>query len=95
VAEYRHDFGDVFSGQFMDHVFTIRNEGTEPLTLSDVVPATAKTSRNAPGAGPAIMHGFINVSSGFLPGAAAIKNPLGFLGRNGARSIRSLEPVPT
>jgi hypothetical protein len=37
VAEYRHNFGDIFAGQFMDHVFTIRNDGTAPLMLSDEV----------------------------------------------------------
>jgi hypothetical protein len=97
VGESRHDFGDVFAGQFMDHVFTIRNEGTEPLTLSDVIPATAKTSRNKPAAQPALMHGFVNVLSGLLPGATAIKDPLEPLSLSGARlsSNRTLEPTPT
>src|SRR5215470_4253245 len=50
VPEYRHDFGNIFAGQFMDHVFTIRNEGTVPLTLSDVVPhpPNASVYRQAP-----------------------------------------------
>ena len=96
VPEYRHDFGDVFAGQFMDHVFTIRNEGTDPLTLSDVVPATLKSSWYSPAVPPA-MHLRFDVSSGFVASEAAIKGPrippTAIMA--GLRSSRSPEPVPT
>jgi hypothetical protein len=36
VVDYtRHDFGVVFAGEQIFHVFTIRNEGSAPLTLLD------------------------------------------------------------
>ena len=96
VPEYRHDFGDVFAGQFMDHVFTIRNEGTAPLTLSDVVPATLKSSWYSPAVPPA-MRARVDVSSGFVASEAAVKGPR--IPPNaimaGLRSSRSPEPVPT
>jgi hypothetical protein len=96
VSEYRYDFGDVFAGQFMNHVFTIRNEGTVPLTLSDVVPATLKSSWDSPAVRPAI-HGQVNFSSHFLASDAAIKGPRMLPAPMAARlnSSRSLEPVPT
>ena len=69
VAEYRHSFGDVFAGQFMDHAFTIRNEGTSPLTLSDEVPHAPKAAWNrlsSPGGSPSVPVAFRSGSSGFL-----------------------------
>jgi hypothetical protein len=35
VTETRFDFGAVFAGEQLIHVFSIRNEGTAPLTLLD------------------------------------------------------------
>ena len=96
VAEYRHDFGDVFAGQFMDHVFKIRNEGTLPLTLSDVVPATLKSSWNSPVV-PPVTYARVDGSSGLPASNAAIREPLILPVPIAARLSRSRspEPVPT
>lgn len=96
VREYRHDFGDVFAGQFMDHVFTIRNEGTVPLTLSDVVPATLKSSWYSPALPPSL-HTDVDISSGLIASEASVKRPRISVAPIPARlsSARSLEPVPT
>ena len=96
VPEYRHDFGDVFAGQFMDHVFSIRNEGTVPLTLSDVVPATLKSSWYSPAVPPSL-HTEVDVSSGLIASEAALKGPRISLAPIAVRlsAARSLEPVPT
>jgi hypothetical protein len=51
VPETSYDFGDIFVGQYMYHVFPIRNEGAVTLTLSDDVPG--KPARPSPQASPA------------------------------------------
>jgi len=97
VSEYRHDFGDVFPGQFMDHVFTIHNEGTAPLTLSDVVrhapdasvyrPAVHRSAANALAQSPSqlfLVDGTSMATSSFLAANAAE-----------ARSSGPPPPVPT
>src|SRR5215469_10213368 len=96
VPEYRHDFGDIFAGQFMDHVFTIRNEGTVPLTLSDVVPATLKSSLYSPAGSPTRLTQ-VNVSPGFVASNVAIRRSPIPLAPIAARltSGSSPEPVPT
>jgi hypothetical protein len=38
IPQTSYDFGDIFAGQYMYHVFPMRNEGTLPLTMSDELP---------------------------------------------------------
>ena len=48
VPEEVYDFGETFAGEHMDHVFTIRNEGTAPLELSDESGTTPAARPSAP-----------------------------------------------
>jgi hypothetical protein len=48
ITETSYDFGDVFAGQYMYHVFPIRNEGTSPLTMSDDVPGKPAVKPSSP-----------------------------------------------
>jgi len=97
VSEYRHDFGEVFAGQFMDHVFTIRNEGTSPLTLSDVVPhpPNASVYRQAPHR--VLASGLIQGLSGLFSLKAATTGTAGFIAANAGKAGSSgpALPVPT
>src|SRR5262249_26993058 len=63
VSENHHDFGDVFSGQILDHVFTIRDEGTSPLTLSDEVRPYVKAAWQRPAVPPPVTNGLLRVSA--------------------------------
>lgn len=86
VSEYRHDFGQVFAGQFMDHVFTIRNEGTSSLTLSDSVRHPANASVYSPVVRAGLANGLVQagrfrlnaatrVTPSFLAAGAASNGP--------------------
>ena len=78
VSEYRHTFGDIFAGQFVDYAFTIRNEGTAPLMLSeDVRHAPISSALSGPG-----RAGFPRLSTGSLQALASL-TPL-----NGAKGYR-------
>ena len=48
IPETTYDFGDVFAGQYMYHVFPMRNEGTLPLTMSDELPGKPAVKPSAP-----------------------------------------------
>jgi hypothetical protein len=48
IPETSYDFGDVFAGQYMYHVFPIRNDGTSPLTLSDELPGKPAVKPSPP-----------------------------------------------
>jgi hypothetical protein len=48
ITETSYDFGDVFAGQYMYHVFPIRNEGTLPLTMSDELPGKPAVKPSSP-----------------------------------------------
>ena len=110
VAEYRHDFGEAFAGQFMDHVFTIRNEGTAPLSLSDEVRHAPNALGNSVSSPTPIGQAKILVarSSGFratqdrsltLPGNIAKGGALGFAPPKkepaGAAGAVPAAPAPT
>jgi len=66
ASEHRHDFGEVFVGQFIDHVFTIRNEGTSPLTLSETVPHPQSSSSYRPGTFQAAARGLVPARPGLF-----------------------------
>jgi hypothetical protein len=97
VSEYRHDFGEVFAGQFMDHVFTIRNEGTSPLTLSDAVPHAPNASGYRPAIHPTLANRLVQGSSALFPLNAATKVRSGVVVVNAAEaeSTGPLLPAPT
>lgn len=48
ITETSYDFGDVFAGQYMYHVFPMRNEGTLPLTMSDELPGKPAVKPSSP-----------------------------------------------
>jgi hypothetical protein len=48
IPETTYDFGDVFAGQYMYHVFPMRNEGTLPLTMSDELPGKPAVKPSSP-----------------------------------------------
>jgi len=50
IPETTYDFGDVFAGQYMYHVFPMRNEGTLPLTMSDELPGKPAVKPSSPAA---------------------------------------------
>ena len=49
----RHDFGEVFAGEDLSHVFLVRNNGSVPLELSDAPQLGTRPSKvsfsNPPG----------------------------------------------
>src|SRR5215831_20467028 len=76
VPEEVYDFGETFAGEHMDHVFTIRNEGTAPLELSDA-PETAPAPRPTPPPAPALTGAFHYLperggSPGLIPTRASL-----------------------
>jgi hypothetical protein len=95
VPEYRHDFGEIFAGQFMDHIFTIRNDGTAPLKLSDEAPHSPKASSDRPAASArtatALFRGSVVAPESNAAGAP------GVLVLNAAKAgwTRPGEPAPT
>jgi len=89
VPEEVYDFGETFAGEHMDHVFTIRNEGTAPLELSDA-PETAPAPRPTPPPAPALTGAFHYLPErGGSPGLIPTRASLGAYARG------SGEPVPT
>lgn len=47
-AEASHDFGDIKQGDKVEHVFTFKNTGTEPLILSNVLTTCGCTAPDWP-----------------------------------------------
>jgi|SRR5690606_18685717 len=47
-AESSHDFGDIKQGDKVEHTFTFKNSGTEPLILSNVLTTCGCTATNWP-----------------------------------------------
>lgn len=47
-AEASHDFGDIQQGDKVEHTFTFKNSGTEPLILSNVLTTCGCTATNWP-----------------------------------------------
>lgn len=43
----RHDYGDVFEGEELEHTFTVRNTGNAVLTLAQLKPAVVQRKRTA------------------------------------------------
>ena len=48
IDSTRRDFGDVFAGEELDHVFTVRNAGSAPLELAE---KSVTTGSNLPAFG--------------------------------------------
>jgi len=94
VSEIRHDFGDVFAGQFMDHVFTIRNEGSSPLTLSDVVPHTPNASVYKPATHRTLADRLARRLAGLFPLNAVTTNASSFMAANAREAGSSGPPRP-
>ncbi len=47
-TESSHDFGDIKQGDKVEHTFTFKNSGTEPLILSNVLTTCGCTATNWP-----------------------------------------------
>jgi len=47
-AEKSKDFGDIFQGDKVTHVFNFKNTGTEPLVLSNVITSCGCTATECP-----------------------------------------------
>jgi len=88
VPEEVYDFGETFAGEHMDHVFTIRNEGTAPLELSDESGSTP-TARPSPPA--SALTGDYRYRPERSSGPRLTAVPAGF----SALPYGSGEPVPT
>jgi hypothetical protein len=52
IDSTRHDFGDVFLGEDISHVFTVRNFGPAPLELSTTQQLVAPRRASAASAAP-------------------------------------------
>lgn len=55
IENTRHDFGEVFVGEDISHVFTVRNFGPAPLELSTTQQLV--TPRRASASGSSALHG--------------------------------------
>jgi hypothetical protein len=82
VTHTRFNFGEVFAGEQLVHVFSIRNEGTAPLTLLDKARDTEGKGNRDDRSPPRIVY-----ARATLP---AIRDVSGLAGAPIAR-----EPVPT
>ncbi|HKP87823.1 MAG TPA: hypothetical protein VJZ26_17105 [Blastocatellia bacterium] len=49
IESARRDFGDVFAGEELDHVFVVRNAGGAPLELAEKSVSTGSSLRESPG----------------------------------------------
>ena len=47
-AEDSHDFGDIFQGDKVEHIFKFENTGTEPLIISNVQVTCGCTTKSFP-----------------------------------------------
>jgi hypothetical protein len=70
IPVQRYDFGDAFAGQFLDHTFAIRNEGTSPLLLSDDLPVSPMPNKPL-----ATRYSSVQVRPAGTLGRAAIWSP--------------------
>jgi hypothetical protein len=48
IDSTKHDFGEVFAGEELEHIFTVRNVGTVPLELSQTASLVGR-SNGSPG----------------------------------------------
>ena len=82
VTQTRFDFGPVFAGEQLIHVFSIRNDGTAPLTLLDKARDTEGRAGHGEAREPRIAY------------AAAIPSSFGPVAAVGSPWTAG-EPVPT
>jgi hypothetical protein len=69
----RRDFGEVFVGEELDQIFTVRNVGTAPLELANKTLAARAPSATRPRPAAAGSADLRNVAVNYLKPAAAVK----------------------
>jgi hypothetical protein len=73
IDSTRRDFGDVFVGEELDQIFTVRNVGTAPLELANKTLAARSSAASPVELIRASSPGSRNALSSYLKPAAAIK----------------------